>query len=104
MAGPRAARPTSPLGRLTMGFLYCRGAFPLENLCPAVPPKHQPNGVDGYQSAPCGPTPDCIRLPVRAVVVASRRGRVAMMDMLMVIVALGFFALSLGYAYACDRL
>jgi len=27
-----------------------------------------------------------------------------MMDLLMVIVALGFFALSLGYAYACDRL
>jgi hypothetical protein len=40
---------------------------------------------------------------VRAVV-EWRRGRAAMMDMLMVIVALGFFALSLGYAYACDRL
>jgi hypothetical protein len=36
--------------------------------------------------------------------VASRRGRASMMDMLMVIAALGFFALSLGYAYACDRL
>ena len=69
-----------------------------------MPPKHHPNGVDGYQLAPCDPKLNCIRAMMRAVVVASRRGRVSMMDLLMVIVALGFFALSLGYAYACDRL
>jgi len=27
-----------------------------------------------------------------------------MLDVLMVIFALGFFALSVGYAYACDRM
>jgi len=27
-----------------------------------------------------------------------------MLDILMVAIALGFFALSIGYAYACDRL
>jgi hypothetical protein len=31
-------------------------------------------------------------------------GEFPMMDVLMVIIALGFFALSVGYAYACDRL
>jgi hypothetical protein len=30
--------------------------------------------------------------------------RVSMLDILMVALALGFFALSVGYAYACDRL
>jgi hypothetical protein len=28
----------------------------------------------------------------------------SMLDVLMVALALGFFALSVGYAYACDRL
>jgi hypothetical protein len=32
------------------------------------------------------------------------RRRVPMLDVLMVVIALAFFALSVGYAYACDRL
>jgi hypothetical protein len=32
------------------------------------------------------------------------RRRVSMLDVLMVVIALTFFALSVGYAYACDRL
>jgi hypothetical protein len=35
---------------------------------------------------------------------AGADGESPMMDVLMVIIALGFFALSVGYAYACDRL
>jgi len=31
-------------------------------------------------------------------------GEFLMLDILMVAIALGFFALSVGYAYACDRL
>jgi hypothetical protein len=33
-----------------------------------------------------------------------RDGEFSMLDVLMVIIALAFFALSVGYAYACDRL
>jgi hypothetical protein len=31
-------------------------------------------------------------------------GRASMLDILMVVIALTFFALTVGYAYACDRL
>jgi hypothetical protein len=33
-----------------------------------------------------------------------RDGEFPMLDVLMVFIALAFFALSVGYAYACDRL
>jgi hypothetical protein len=33
-----------------------------------------------------------------------RNGEFPMLDILMVVVALAFFALTVGYAYACDRL
>jgi hypothetical protein len=32
------------------------------------------------------------------------RGESSMMDVVMVALALGFFAVTVGYAYACDRL
>jgi hypothetical protein len=34
----------------------------------------------------------------------SSRRRVSMLDILMITIALAFFALSVGYAYACERL
>jgi hypothetical protein len=33
-----------------------------------------------------------------------RDGELSMLDILMVVIALAFFALTVGYAYACDRL
>jgi hypothetical protein len=33
-----------------------------------------------------------------------RDGELSMLDILMAAIALAFFALSVGYAYACDRL
>jgi hypothetical protein len=33
-----------------------------------------------------------------------RDGELPMLDILMVVIALAFFALTVGYAYACDRL
>ena len=33
-----------------------------------------------------------------------RDGEFPMLDTLMVVIALAFFALSVGYAYACDRM
>ena len=32
------------------------------------------------------------------------KGSIQMLDVIMLAIALGFFALSIGYAYACDRL
>jgi hypothetical protein len=33
-----------------------------------------------------------------------RNGELSMQDTLMLVIALAFFALTVGYAYACDRL
>ena len=42
-----------------------------------------------------------LRIPVA---LAIRRKEHPMLDILMLAIGLGFFALSIGYAYACDRL
>ena len=36
--------------------------------------------------------------------VTHRLGSIQMLDLIMLAIGLGFFALSVGYAYACDRL
>ena len=33
-----------------------------------------------------------------------RKGTIQMLDVIMLAIGLGFFALSVGYAYACERL
>jgi len=33
-----------------------------------------------------------------------RKGAIQMLDVIMLAIGLGFFALSVGYAYACERL
>jgi hypothetical protein len=38
-----------------------------------------------------------------ANVIASRKG-IQMMDVILLAIGLGFFAVSVGYAYACERL
>jgi len=40
----------------------------------------------------------------RSAAAHSTEGDFPMLDILMVIIALAFFALSVGYVYACDRL
>jgi hypothetical protein len=35
---------------------------------------------------------------------ARPKGSIQMLDLIMLAIGLGFFALSIGYAYACDRL
>jgi len=47
---------------------------------------------------------DVARGPARTDAALSPGRRVSMLDTLMVVIALAFFALSVGYAYACDRL
>jgi hypothetical protein len=44
----------------------------------------------------------CAQNPIRRI--AGLGGVFHMLDVLMLAIGLGFFALSIGYAYACDRL
>jgi len=74
-----------------MGFLYCRAAFPLEILCREV-----------HISA-CGRIGQGEAVN-RGVYLAESPMLDFMPDILMVALALGFFALSIGYVYACDRM
>jgi hypothetical protein len=36
--------------------------------------------------------------------IQAQRGAISMMDVLMLAIALGLFAVGIGYAYACERL
>jgi hypothetical protein len=58
--------------------------------------------VDGNQCGPPGKTFDEDAFDRQRCV--CRDGEFPMLDVLMVIIALAFFTLSVGYAYACDRL
>ena len=78
-----------------MGFLYRSRLLPLENLCLT------------WQVVPCREAP----APPQRQDVAARRWvnigapeGATMLDLIMLAIGLGFFALSIGYTYACDRL
>jgi hypothetical protein len=83
-----------------MRFLYCRSAIPLDDLC----------GNAHLRAAARVPELDlvpCIGVQADACRDAAPRapGRSPeMLDVVMLAVGLGFFALSVGYAMACDRL
>ena len=75
-----------------MRFLYRWAPLHLENIYRTVPPKH--------------------RLPIAAANPARSAGcfrpqdgwSIPMMDLILVALGLAFFVLSVGYAYACERL
>jgi hypothetical protein len=79
-----------------MGFLYRSRLLPLENLCLE------------WQVVPCreAPAPPA-RQDVAArrwVTISARRREQPMLDLIMLAIGLGFFALSIGYTHVCDRL
>lgn len=45
-----------------------------------------------------------VTLPECADGLIGRNGSIQMLDVLMIAMAAGFFALAIGYAYACERL
>jgi hypothetical protein len=59
--------------------------------------------VDGDQCASCGKAVEC-GFHSEGYGRTSRDGDFLMLDILMVIIALALFALTVGYAHACDRL
>ena len=81
-----------------MRFLYCWSSIPLEDLCEkwhffsARVPELDPDQCIGAQAEAC-----CMRR-------IARPGRTEMFDIVMLAIGLGFFALSVGYAMACDQL
>jgi hypothetical protein len=72
---------TSGAARIYMRFLYRNGCLPLENIWRLVPRIRRPRSTD------------CVS-----------QGAIHMTDLIMLALGLGFFALSIGYAYACERL
>ena len=67
-----------------MTFLYCRLYFPIENLCRLMASK-------------------CRSLGGSLGAISCARN-VPMLDLVMLALAAAFFIVSVGYAYACDRL
>ena len=53
---------------------------------------------------PVAPQPRKTRLPGTPVSRATWHRTIPMLDILMLALALGFFAAGIGYAYACERL
>jgi hypothetical protein len=83
-----------------MRFLYCRASIPLEDLCGkwhlVVWPRGFPNLIRINASVASG---SLLHAGQRAPEGASK-----MLDIVMLAIGLGFFALSVGYAMACDQL
>jgi hypothetical protein len=70
-----------------MRFLYGSAGLPLENICPEMPPRRS-RGCDADRKA-------------SAVSVKQEH---PMMDVVMIAFGVGLVLLTIGYAYACDRL
>jgi hypothetical protein len=82
-----------------MRFLYFQGPIPLEDLCDKAHftatrgvPELDIAQYIGVQAEAC-----CMRR-------GGAGGSTEMLDLVMLALGLGFFALSVGYAVACDRL
>lgn len=84
-----------------MRFLYCWPRSPLEKIWRSVPPTRRLHGVReaglNIQTTRRRPRPWYVDRRVL-------EGAIQMLDLIMLAVGLGFFALSVGYAYACERL
>jgi hypothetical protein len=76
-----------------MRFLYLGASVPLENLWNAVAPNQRRRGV-------------ALRRPYwpRDMLNGANSWSSPMLDFLLLALGLGFFVLSVGYVYACDRL
>lgn len=73
-----------------MKFLYRGFVLPLEFLCDAVAPM-------GHLEPPTN-----LRMAARHP--SRGRSKQKMLDVIMLAIGLGFFALAVGYTYACNRL
>ena len=84
-----------------MRFLYWRSSIPLEDLCDQWHLIGRPRGF-----------PNLIRInpfgvQAESLLVAAQRapeGASKMLDIVVLAIGLGFFALSVGYVMACDQL
>lgn len=80
-----------------MRFLYCLSSVRLEDLCDK---RH----FDATRVPELDPD-QCIGVQGNLLVgVAGTRRSAEMLDIVMLALGLGFFALSVGYVMACDRL
>ncbi|PDT89825.1 hypothetical protein CO669_13640 [Bradyrhizobium sp. Y36] len=104
MSGTTAGAPHGPDAPAFMRFLYLRHSPHLENLCP----RWHFSTVESPGRRPW----KCVSFPSRAAWsprenCAGSDGAmrsIAMMDILMLALGCGFFALAIGYTYACERL
>ena len=76
-----------------MRFLYRWAPLHLENICRTVPPKRR---------LPSAATTNRLQEP--DVFVRKTAWSIPMMDLILVALGLAFFVLTVGYAYACERL
>jgi hypothetical protein len=84
-----------------MRFLYGWPPIPLEDLCDKWHFIRCPRGFPNFDPAQC--------IGVQAQMLAANGaagagGSAEMLDIIMLAIGLGFFALSVGYAIACDQL
>jgi hypothetical protein len=100
----RRVRDMPMLQRVYMDFLYGRSPSPLENICDKWHLERCPGVPGGFHKL--------LDLPQSAVLKASpllnvgitRRKEHSMLDIIVLAIGLGFFALSVGYTIVCDRL
>jgi hypothetical protein len=81
-----------------MGSLYDRAAAPLDFICGAgqVSPRETPVCFEAHQ---------CLRrIRVAARLAEGYRKEQPMLDLILIALGLGFFAVSVAYVFGCDRL
>jgi len=85
-----------------MRFLYRRLPIPLENICDKWHLIGRQAGQNGYR--PFDSPEAAFSSKGLAWLARDAPGKASMLDIIMLAIGLGFFALSVGYTIACDRL
>src|SRR5262245_19041550 len=94
-------RQTSSGQLVFMGFLYLRFCFRLENICREWHVSRVFKRAKGPLELICV-LPSLRPVPIRSAPVLGKG--IAMLDVILVALGLGFFAATIAYAYACEQL